>query len=121
MRMSPESGMVIPIIMRMVLVLPAPFGPSRAENLALLDGEREIVDGDEVVVGFPDLVQFDRVHWGSTLFSLYAVRRAKVTGFQIEAMHFPGIRRSSGGLSGGARRRYRSAGRRSCLRLVPNR
>src|SRR6185312_13433631 len=25
---SPESGMVMPIIMRMVLVLPAPFGPS---------------------------------------------------------------------------------------------
>jgi len=29
MRIWPESGMVMPIIIRMVLVLPAPLGPSR--------------------------------------------------------------------------------------------
>jgi hypothetical protein len=39
----PESGTVMPIIMRMVLVFPARC-PEKAKHAALLNAEREIVD-----------------------------------------------------------------------------
>jgi len=57
----PESGMVMPIIMRMELVLPAPFGPA-AEDLAGVDGKAEVADGNLVLVGLGHSREFDNWH-----------------------------------------------------------
>ncbi len=46
----PSVGSSKPPIMRSVVVLPQPEGPSIAKKLAALDLEREVVDGDHASV-----------------------------------------------------------------------
>ena len=57
-RTEPESGTVMPIIMRMELVLPAPLGPSRPKISPSGISQGEFIDGDEFVVGLGDMIQF---------------------------------------------------------------
>ena len=45
----PAVGSSKPPIMRSVVVLPQPDGPSSAKKLPLLDLEAQVVDGDDVV------------------------------------------------------------------------
>ena len=40
----PDVGVRIVLMISTVVVLPAPFGPSRANTSPVLDGERDIVD-----------------------------------------------------------------------------
>ncbi len=54
----PESGSVMPIIMRMLEVLPEPLGAKETEDGAGFDAEGEVCDGDLGVVGFADMLQF---------------------------------------------------------------
>ena len=56
----PVSGRRSPSTISSVVVLPAPFGPRMAEDLARLDGERHVLDGDEVAVALPEAVGHDR-------------------------------------------------------------
>ena len=58
----PESGTVMPIIMRMVEVLPEPLGPRRPNMRAGLDGEAEVIYGDLGVVCLADMLQFNDGH-----------------------------------------------------------
>ena len=46
--------------MRMVVVLPAPFGPKKTNNLALGDFKRNVVDGNRACVSLGKA--FDRNH-----------------------------------------------------------
>ena len=49
---SPASGLSKPAIMRSVVVLPQPEGPSRGDKAARRDIEVGIMDGVEVLAGF---------------------------------------------------------------------
>ena len=54
-RMRPTVGSSSPAIMRSVVVLPQPDGPSRQKNAPILDHEIRVLDRDEIAEG---LVQF---------------------------------------------------------------
>ena len=41
----PAVGGMKPVIMRMVVDLPAPFGPEKTQHFAALDRERNAIDG----------------------------------------------------------------------------
>ena len=53
------SGAVMFMIMRMVDVLPAPFGPSRPKMLPAGTRHRDAVHRHEVAVGLADVPQFE--------------------------------------------------------------
>ena len=55
-RISPEVGSSSPAIMRSVVVLPQPEGPSSTKKLAVLDGQRAVLDRDEVAKGLVQVV-----------------------------------------------------------------
>ena len=74
MRAVPEVGGVSVVIMRISVVLPAPFGPEQAENFAVGDVEADVVDGDEVAKLFHEMVHFNRVHGSSSLACSRAAR-----------------------------------------------
>ena len=67
----PESGTVMPIIMRMEVVLPEPFGPSRPNMVPGSIVKREAFDGDLGVVDLADILQARTMGMGSR------VRRSK--------------------------------------------
>ena len=56
----PESGRVMPIIMRMELDLPLPFGPSRPEHRSRFNGERKAFDRDFGVVDLANIIRVRR-------------------------------------------------------------
>ena len=62
-RTVPESGRVMPIIMRMELDLPLPLGPRRP-NMVPGDGEGETFYSDLGVINFADVVEFYDGHEG---------------------------------------------------------
>ncbi len=45
--------------MRIVVVLPAPFGPEETEDLAALDAETHVVDGRERAVAFGEVLNLN--------------------------------------------------------------
>ena len=55
----PLVGRERPAMMRMVVVLPAPFGSEEAEDLAGRGREAEAVDGREIAVSLCEIVDFD--------------------------------------------------------------
>ena len=59
---SPEVGSSSPAIMRSVVVLPQPDGPSRHEELAVLDGEVDALDGGEVAERLVQVLEPDLGH-----------------------------------------------------------
>ena len=61
MRAVPEVGGVSVVIMRIRVVLPAPFGPSKSEDFALGDIEADVVDGNEIAKLFYEMVDFNRI------------------------------------------------------------
>ena len=64
MRAVPEVGGVSVVIMRIRVVLPAPFGPSKSENFSVRDIEADVVHGDEIAELFYQMVHFNRIHAG---------------------------------------------------------
>ena len=52
---SPESGSVRPSQISIVVVLPAPFGPSRPKHSPGRHVEVDAVDGDDVLVGLAQI------------------------------------------------------------------
>ena len=46
---------------RMVVLLPAPFGTDEAEHLAGLDLQVQLIDGQQIVVAFCEIYQFDHL------------------------------------------------------------
>ena len=54
-------GMVMPMIMRMELVLPAPFVPA-GRTSGRLNGETQVVDGDLLIVGLGHSYEFYNWH-----------------------------------------------------------
>ena len=51
-----------PISMRMVVVLPEPFGPRKPKTLPARDGEVEPVDGELLAVALGERARLDDVH-----------------------------------------------------------
>ena len=58
----PESGTVMPIIMRMELVLPEPLGPSRPNMVPGSMVRRQAFDGDFGVIDLADILEFNDGH-----------------------------------------------------------
>ena len=56
---APRSGGRKPVSMRMVVVLPAPFGPEDADDLPLGEGEGDAGDGREIAELAGQVVRFD--------------------------------------------------------------
>ena len=54
--------MMIPAMLRMVVVLPAPFGPDQPEDLARRHLEGEPLDGREVAIQLLQSLDFDHGH-----------------------------------------------------------
>ena len=59
---GPEVGSSRPAIMRSVVVLPQPDGPSRQKNSPSFDHEVGALDGDEIAEGLVQLVNLDLGH-----------------------------------------------------------
>ena len=51
--------------MLIVVVLPAPLGPSRPNSSPFLDGERDVVDGRHVLESFRQVFDSNGVHGNS--------------------------------------------------------
>ena len=62
MKMLPPFGSSKPEIMRRVVVLPQPLGPSKREDPALFDGQRHIVDRGEVAEAFRHVRELENRH-----------------------------------------------------------
>ena len=60
--MRPEVGNSSPAIMRSVVVLPQPDGPSRQKNSPLSTVKVELLDGDEVAEGLVQFLDLDFRH-----------------------------------------------------------
>ena len=82
--MSPASGCSKPAIMRSVVVLPQPEGPSREMNSPRLDREVEAVDGDDSAETLRQLAQLNRAlfatHVVESPLSPIAQREAHASG-----------------------------------------
>jgi hypothetical protein len=61
MRAVPEVGGVSVVIMRISVVLPAPFGPS-SPKISCGDVEADVVHGNKIAEFFRQMVDFNRVH-----------------------------------------------------------
>ena len=64
MRAVPEVGGVSVVIMRISVVLPAPFGPSRPKISPLAHGEADVVHGDEIAEPFDEMIDVIDRHSG---------------------------------------------------------
>ena len=51
-----------------MVVLPAPFGPKKAENLAAFDAKADVVDGGDPAVLFGEVLNLN--HEGLLMYSL---------------------------------------------------
>ena len=56
---SPAVGAMNPAIMRMVVDLPAPFAPKKAEHFAGSHRKTEVVDGKFVAVALGEVIRRD--------------------------------------------------------------
>ena len=61
----PWSGSIMPQVMRKLVVLPAPLGPSRPTISAVLDGEADAIDHLAAAVGFDEPFDFQNGHVSS--------------------------------------------------------
>lgn len=59
---EPESGVRSPAMLSTVVVLPAPLGPDDAEDLPLLNGEGDVIDGNVVPVTLVQISHFQSGH-----------------------------------------------------------
>ena len=60
MRAVPDVGGTSVVNMRMRVDLPAPLGPDKAENLAVIDGEIQMIHGAKIAKPFGQVFDFYR-------------------------------------------------------------
>ena len=63
-RTEPAVGRISPSIIRSEVVLPAPFGPEVAEDVAALDRQVDVVDRDDLAVALDQPADLDRRRLG---------------------------------------------------------
>ena len=58
----PWSGSIMPQVMRKLVVLPAPLGPSRPTISGVIDGEADAIDDLAAAVGLDEPFDFENRH-----------------------------------------------------------